>query len=75
MKPRRLLRNTVTFGSNEHLKAFGQAVAEALHIEIRIDVLADVSHTLPKLLHSFGPERSEKELETNLGDFMPVNHG
>ena len=44
------------FGVAPHdLDAAGQTFAEALHIKVRVDVVADVPQTRPKFLNSLRP--------------------
>ena len=44
------------FGVAPHdLDATGQTFAEALHIKVRVDVVADVPQTRPKFLNSLRP--------------------
>ena len=43
-----------TFGTQQ-LKSFRQAVVEALHVEVCVGMVADVSETRPELFDSFTP--------------------
>ena len=49
------LVDAISFGINYHLEALGQAMAKALHVEVRVDVLANASQARLELFHGLRP--------------------